>query len=352
MRRKSRTVEVGGLKLGGDNPILIQSMTNTDTRDVIETVKQINELEEAGCDLVRVAVLDMEAAKKIGEIKKGINIPLVADIHFNYKLALEAISQGIDKVRINPGNIGSVENVKKVVKAAKEKNIPIRIGVNIGSLDKEIEKKHGRTAQALAESALKEVKVLKNLNFKDIVISIKASDIRRTVDACRILAKECDYPLHLGVTEAGTYMSGTIKSSIGIGALLLDGIGDTIRVSLTEDPVKEIAVAKKILKVLDLKKDGVEIISCPTCGRTQIDLFKLVDEVEKMTSSIKTPIKIAVMGCVVNGPGEAKEADIGIAGGVKRGIIFKKGEVIKNIEESKLKEEFEKELKSMLGGKI
>ena len=353
MRRKSRTVSVGGLKLGGGNPILVQSMTNTDTKDVDKTVEQILELEKVGCDIVRLAVLDMEAAKKIGEIKKRVNIPLVADIHFNHKLALEAINQGVDKVRINPGNIGSVENVKKVVEAAKKKNVPIRIGVNIGSLDKEIEEKHGRTAKALAESALKEIKVLESLDFKDIIISIKASDVRRTVDACRILAKKCDYPLHLGVTEAGTYMAGTIKSSIGIGSLLLDGIGDTLRVSLTEDPTKEVLVGKKILKSLGLIEEGVEIISCPTCGRTQIDLFSLVEDIEKMTADIKEPLKLAVMGCVVNGPGEAKEADLGIAGGVGRGIIFRKGEMIKNVEESNLKDEFMKELEKMIGsGKL
>lgn len=348
LRKRTKVVHVGELKMGGTNPVLVQSMTNTDTKDVEATIRQIHELEDVDCDIVRLAILDMEAAKKIGEIKSKVTVPIVADIHFDYRLALEAMDQGIDKVRINPGNIGDIENVKKVVSAAKEKNIPIRIGVNIGSLHKDIEEKYGRTGKALAESALKEVSLLEDLGFSDIVISVKSSDIRRTVEAYKIVSSKCDYPLHLGITEAGTFLAGAVKSSIGIGSLLLEGIGDTLRVSLTEDPVKEVIVAKKILKSLNLLDEGVEIISCPTCGRTKINLFKLVEEIEKLTAKIKEPIKIAVMGCVVNGPGEAKEADLGIAGGVGRGIIFKKGEIIKNVSEKDLLGEFKKELNKML----
>jgi len=351
MRRKSREIKIGNKKMGGTAALLVQSMTNTDTKDVEKTVSQIKELEEAGCDVIRVAVLDKEAAEKLGEIKKRINIPLVADIHFDHKLALEAINQGVDKVRINPGNIGNIENVKKVAQSAKHKGIPIRIGVNIGSLDKKAEAKYGRTARALVESALNEVRVLEKLGFFDIVISLKSSDVARTVEAYRMVAEKCDYPLHLGITEAGTYMAGTIKSSIGIGSLLLDGIGDTLRVSLTENPVKEVLVGRQILKSVGLLNEGVEIISCPTCGRTQIDLFSLVEEIEKLTASIKKPLKIAVMGCVVNGPGEAKEADLGIAGGNGRGIIFKKGEVSKTVLEKDLLGEFKKELNKFLGAK-
>lgn len=348
LRKKTKVVQVGELKMGGTNPVLVQSMTNTDTKDTKATIRQIHELEEVGCDLVRLAILDNEAAKKIGEIKAKVKIPLVADIHFDYRLALEAMDQGIDKVRINPGNIGDIENVKKVVSAAKERNIPIRIGVNIGSLHKDIEEKYGRTGKALAESALKEMSILEDLGFSDIAISVKSSDIRRTVEAYKIVSSKCDYPLHLGITEAGTFLAGTVKSSVGIGSLLLEGIGDTLRVSLTEDPVKEVIVAKKILKSLNLLDEGVEIISCPTCGRTKINLFKLVEEIEKLTAKIKEPLKIAVMGCVVNGPGEAKEADLGIAGGVGRGIIFKKGEILKNVSEKDLLGEFKKELDKML----
>lgn len=344
MRRVSKEIRIGNVKIGGENSIAIQSMANTDTRDVKATVSQIKQLEEAGCEIVRVAVLDMEAAQKIGQIKKNIKIPLVADIHFDYKLALEVIKQGVDKVRINPGNIGSLENTAKVVLAAKEKGIPIRIGVNIGSLNKEIEAKFGRTGQALAESALAEVKILEDLDFDNIAISVKSSDVKRTIEAYKVLASRCDYPLHLGVTEAGTLIPGVVKSAMGIGSLLLDGIGDTLRVSLTADPIEEVFVAKHILRSVGLYNKGVEIISCPTCGRTQIDLFKLVSEVEKITAKIEKPLKLAVMGCIVNGPGEAKEADLGIAGGLKRGIIFKKGEILKTVDEKDLLSEFKKEL--------
>lgn len=337
-RKKTRKLNIGGLSLGGDAPVRIQSMCNTDTRDVKKTVAQIKKLEALSCELVRVAIPDMIAAKAVGAIKRKINIPLVADIHFDYRLALECAKQGIDKLRINPGNIGSQDRVQAVVGAAKKRKIPIRIGVNAGSLEKDIlEKNAGKvTAEGMVESALRHIKILENLDFRDIVISLKASDILRTVEAYRLLSKKVDYPLHLGITEAGTIFSGTIKSSIGLGALLLEGIGDTIRVSLTADPCEEIRVAKEILKTLELRNFGRTIISCPTCGRTQIDLIKLTKEIEKKTEHIKKPIKIAVMGCVVNGPGEAREADIGVAGGKECGVIFRKGKVIKIVPENEI----------------
>ena len=335
MRKNTRVINVKNLKIGGNNPIVIQSMTNTNSADVEATVRQINELELAGCQLVRMTINNIKAAEAIKEIKKRVNLPLVADIHFDYKLAILAIENGIDKLRINPGNIGSDENVEKVVKVAKEKNIPIRIGVNSGSIEKEILEKYGAPcSDALVESALYHVRLLEKFDFHDIVISLKASNVKMMVDAYRKISNIVDYPLHLGVTEAGTKFQGTVKSSIGIGALLVDGIGDTLRVSLTENPVEEIKVAKEILKVLDLSDEGVEIISCPTCGRTEINLIGLAKQVEKEFENEKKKFKIAVMGCVVNGPGEAREADYGIAAGREIGILFKKGSITKNVKET------------------
>ena len=339
----TRVIKVGNLSIGGNNPIIIQSMTNTNSADVESTVRQINELEKAGCQLVRMTINNLKAAEAIKEIKKRVNLPLVADIHFDYRLALLAIENGIDKLRINPGNIGSDENVKKVVEAAKEKNIPIRIGVNSGSIEKEILEKYGKPCvEALVESALYHVKLLEKFNFFDIVISLKSSNVKMMVEAYRKISSLVDYPLHLGVTEAGTKFQGTIKSAIGIGALLVDGIGATLRVSLTENPVEEIKVAKEILKVLDLSDEGVEIISCPTCGRTEIDLIGLAKQVEEEFQNEKNKFKVAVMGCVVNGPGEAREADYGIAAGKGIGILFKKGKVVKKISEENLLEELKK----------
>lgn len=340
MRRRSKLLKIGNISMGGDSNIIIQSMTNTNTADIKATITQINELEKAGCQLVRVTVNNLKAAEAIKEIKKEINIPLVADIHFDYKLALIAIENGIDKLRINPGNIGYDENVEKVVLAAKEKKIPIRIGVNSGSIEKEILEKYEKPCtEALVESAMYHVKLLEKFGFYDIVISLKSSNVRMMIDAYRKISELTDYPLHLGVTEAGTKFQGTVKSAIGIGSLLIDGIGDTMRVSLTENPVEEIKVAKEILKVLDLSDEGVEIISCPTCGRTEIDLINLAKQVEKEFEDEKRKFSIAVMGCVVNGPGEAKEADYGIAAGRGTGILFKKGEIVKKVSEKDLLEE-------------
>lgn len=341
--RDSKVVKVGSILIGGGNDIIIQSMTNTPTADVEKTVNQIKKLQEEGCQLVRVTVNTEEAAKKIKEIKEKIDIPLVADIHFDYRLAVLAIENGIDKLRINPGNIGSDEKVEIVVKKAMEKGIPIRIGVNSGSLEKTILEKYGKpTADAMVESALYHMKLLEKFNFTDIIISLKSSNVKMMVEAYRKLAKLCNYPLHLGVTEAGTAFQGTVKSAIGIGALLVDGIGDTIRVSLTEDPVEEIKVAKEILKVLGLREVGVEIISCPTCGRTEIDLIGLAHQVEEEFEKVDKKIKIAVMGCVVNGPGEAKEADYGVAGGKGVGVLFKKGKIVKKVDEGDILKELKK----------
>ncbi len=343
--RESKVIKVGNIVIGGGNDIIIQSMTNTPTTDVEKTVNQIKKLQEEGCQLVRVTVNTEEAAKKIKEIKEKIDIPLVADIHFDYRLAVLAIENGIDKLRINPGNIGSDEKVEIVVKKAIEKGIPIRIGVNSGSLEKSILEKYGKpTSDAMVESALYHMRLLEKFNFTDIVISLKSSNVKMMVEAYRKLAKLCNYPLHLGVTEAGTAFQGTVKSAIGIGSLLVDGIGDTIRVSLTEDPVEEIKVAKEILKVLGLKETGVEIISCPTCGRTEIDLIGLAHQVEEEFEKMDKKIKIAVMGCVVNGPGEAREADYGVAGGKGVGILFKKGEIVKKVDEADIL----KELKNLI----
>lgn len=346
-----RKVTVGGVEIGGNAPISVQSMTNTDTRDVEATVSQIARLTEAGCQIIRCAVPDMEAAKAIAEIKKRISIPLVADIHFDHRLALEVIKGGVDKVRINPGNIGSRENVKAVADACKERNIPIRIGVNGGSLEKELLAKYGHPiADALVESAMGHIKILEDLDFGDIVVSIKVSDVPTMIEAYRKFDKASDIPLHIGVTEAGTLRSGIIKSSAGLGALLAEGIGNTMRVSLTADPVEEIYAANDILKVMGLKKSGAMLVSCPTCGRTKIDMIPLAEKVEKMIANIDKPIKVAVMGCAVNGPGEAREADIGIAGGDGEGLIFKKGEIIRKVPENKLLEELKKELNILIKG--
>lgn len=336
-RKKTRVVKIGNVSVGGDNPIAIQSMCNTKTADVNATVKQITDLENEGCEIIRVAVPDMTAAEALGEIKRRIHIPLVADIHFDYRLALKAIEMGIDKLRINPGNIGGEDRVKAVVEAAKAKNIPIRIGVNSGSLEKDILEKYGEvTPEGLVESAMRHVKILEKLDFYNIVISIKASNVPFSLRTYSLLSEEVDYPIHLGITESGTEWSGTVKSAVGIGAILAMGIGDTIRVSLTGDPIEEVRVAKAILKDLGLRKFGVEFVSCPTCGRTCIDLIGLANKVEKLCSNINKDIKVAVMGCAVNGPGEAREADIGIAGGKGYGLIFKKGEIVKKLPESEL----------------
>jgi len=334
----SKVVKVGPYKLGGKNPVRVQSMCNTDTRDVTSTVKQILALEKAGCEIIRVAVPDMAAAKALSKIKKRIHIPLVADIHFDYKLALEAVNQGVDKVRINPGNIGSMEKVKEVVTACKKNKVPIRIGVNGGSLEKDILKKYKNktTAAGMVESAMRHIRILEKLNFKDILISLKASDIERTVEAYRLLSKKVQYPLHIGVTEAGTVFRGTVMSSIGLGILLYEGIGATMRVSLTADPVEEMKVAWEILKSLKLRKRGVTITSCPTCGRTEIDLINLAKKVEDAMVNVDKDLHIAVMGCVVNGPGEAREADIGVAGGALSGAIFRKGKVVRTVPENKI----------------
>lgn len=345
IRKETRKIKIGNLYIGGDSKIATQSMTNSDTRDVKATIEQILKLEAAGCDIVRCAVPDMEAAEAIKEIVKGINIPLVADIHFDYRLALKAIENGVSKLRINPGNIGNIERVKAVAEAAKEKNIPIRIGVNSGSLEKDLLKKYGKVCpEALVESALNHVKILEDVNFNDIIISIKSSDVVQMIESYKLISEKVNYPLHVGVTEAGTIWRGTIKSSVGIGALLAQGIGDTIRVSLTGDVVEEVKVGKEILKSLGYINEGVQFVSCPTCGRTQIDLIKIAEEVESKLANLNKNIKVAVMGCAVNGPGEAREADIGIAGGYGEGLIFKKGEIVKKVKEENLVEELLKEI--------
>ena len=347
-RRYSKEVCVGNVKIGGNNPISVQSMTNTDTRDANATISQIKRLEDVGCEIVRVAVPDMQAAKNIGEIKSKVNIPIIADIHFDYRLALEAIEQGVDGVRINPGNIGSIDKVKMVVEKCKEKNLKIRIGVNGGSLEKELLQKYGSaTAEALVESALGHVKILEDLDFYNIVISLKSSDIYKTVEAYELISKKVDYPLHIGITESGSIKKGTIKSSIGVGTLLLNGIGDTIRISLTGDPTEEVIVGKEILRSLNLLNDKIKVISCPTCGRCNIDLISVLNEVEEKIGNIDKDVTIAIMGCAVNGPGEAREADLGIAGGKGEGILFKKGQIIRKIKGDRLVEELLDEIKSL-----
>ena len=344
-RDHTKVVHIGDRVIGGGNPVLIQSMTNTHTEDVAATVMQIHRLEQAGCEIIRCTVPTEEAAKAIGEIKKQIHIPLVADIHFDYKMAIAAMENGADKIRINPGNIGSIDRVKAVVEVAKERNIPIRVGVNSGSLEKDlVDKYHGVTAEGIVESALDKVHIIEDLGYDNLVISIKSSDVLMCVAAHETLVKETNYPLHVGITESGTIMSGNIKSSIGLGILLHEGIGDTIRVSLTGDPVEEVKSAKLILRTLGLRKGGIEVVSCPTCGRTNIDLIGLANAVEQMVADIPLDLKVAVMGCVVNGPGEAKEADIGIAGGKGEGLLIKKGEVIRKVPEDQLLNTLREEL--------
>ena len=337
LREKTKVIRIGETAIGGNNPIAVQSMCNTKTEDVKATVAQIHALEAAGCDIIRVAVPTMEAAEAIKDIQKQIHIPLVGDIHFDYRLAIAAIENGVDKIRINPGNIGDINRVKAVVDAAKARHIPIRVGVNSGSLEKNIIEKYGHvTAEGIVESALAKVKMIEDLDYDQMVISIKSSDVMMCVKAHELIAKQTDYPLHVGITESGTIISGNIKSSIGLGIMLNEGIGNTIRVSLTGDPLEEIKSAKLILRTLGLRKGGIEVVSCPTCGRTQIDLIGLANQVENMVQDIDLDIKVAVMGCVVNGPGEAKEADIGIAGGKGEGLLIKKGEIIRKMPENEL----------------
>ena len=349
-RKETRKVMVDNVQIGGQDKVVIQSMCNTKTKDVESTVNQILELEKAGCEIIRVACLDIEDAKAIKEIKKQIHIPIVADIHFDYRIALEAIESGVDKVRINPGNIGSEERVKMVVDKCKEHKVPIRIGVNAGSLEKDLLEKYGGkpTAKAMVESAKRHVDILEKLDFYDILISLKASNLDLCLEAYEEASKEFPYPLHLGITEAGTEFSGTIKSSIGLGYMLREGIGDTMRVSLSDDPIKEIKVAKEILKDCNLYKKSPTLVACPTCGRTQIDLIPIAKEVEKFLQTIESDITVAVMGCAVNGPGEAREADIGIAGGIKEGLLFKKGEIIKKVKQEDIVECLKEEILKMI----
>ena len=336
-RKDTKVINIGGRKIGGGNPVAIQSMTNTKTEDVEATVAQILALEKAGCEIIRCAVPTMEAAQALKEIKKQIHIPLVADIHFDYRLAIAAIENGADKIRINPGNIGSEDRVRAVVEKAKEYEIPIRVGVNSGSLEKNLLEKYGGvTAEGIVESALDKVHMIENMGYDNLVVSIKSSDVMMCVKVHELIAKKCPYPLHVGITESGTLLSGNIKSSVGLGIILYQGIGDTIRVSLTGDPLEEIKSAKRILKTLGLRKGGIEVVSCPTCGRTQIDLIGLANQVETLVQGYDLDIKVAVMGCVVNGPGEAKEADLGVAGGKGVGILIKKGEIVKKVPESEL----------------
>jgi (E)-4-hydroxy-3-methylbut-2-enyl-diphosphate synthase len=337
-RRKTRAVKVGRLTIGGDAPIVVQSMTKTDTRDVAKTVEQINQMEAAGCELVRLAVPDLEAAKALAEIRKGCpDSLLVSDIHFQYKFALMALDAGIDKLRINPGNIGDAEKVRAVVRRAQQRKVPIRIGVNAGSLERRLLEKYGfPTPEAMVESALYHIRILEDLGFTDTIISLKASNVKLTVAAYRLLAKQVDYPLHLGITEAGTQFSGTVKSCVGMGMLLAEGIGDTIRVSLATDPVEEVRVAYEMLKALELRSRGPVIIACPTCGRLEVDLFKIAGDIEQATAHIKTPISVAVMGCAVNGPGEAREADLGVAAGRGNGMIYREGKAIRRVKEEEI----------------
>lgn len=337
VREHTKVIRIGNKVIGGGNPILIQSMTNTKTNDVAATVAQIHRLEAAGCEIIRCTVPDMDAAVAIAQIKKEISIPLVADIHFDYKMAIAAMENGADKIRINPGNIGSREKVAEVVRVAREHNVPIRVGVNSGSLEKElVEKYHGVTAEGIVESALDKVRLIEDLGYDNLVISIKSSDVMMCVKAHELLAGQTNYPLHVGITESGTVTSGNIKSAVGLGIILNQGIGDTIRVSLTGDPVEEIKSAKLILRTLGLRTGGIEVVSCPTCGRTNIDLIGLANQVENMVQGYDLNIKVAVMGCAVNGPGEAKEADIGIAGGIGEGLLIKKGEVVRKVPENEL----------------
>lgn len=345
LREKTKEIKIGDVVIGGAHPVVIQSMTNTKTEDAEATVAQIQKLEAAGCEIIRCAVPTMEAALALKEIRRQIHIPLVADIHFDYRLAIAAIENGADKIRINPGNIGNEERLRAVVEKAKEYQVPIRVGVNSGSLEKHLLEKYGGvTAQGLAESALDKVRMIEEMGYDNLVVSIKSSDVIMCVKAHELIAEKCSYPLHVGITEAGTVYSGNVKSSVGLGIMLYEGIGNTIRVSLTGDPVEEIKTAKLLLKTLGLRKGGVEVVSCPTCGRTRIDLIDLANRVEDMVADIPLDIKVAVMGCVVNGPGEAREADIGIAGGVGEGLLIKKGEIVKKVKEEELLETLRQEL--------
>ncbi|KXG43420.1 flavodoxin-dependent (E)-4-hydroxy-3-methylbut-2-enyl-diphosphate synthase [Tepidibacillus infernus] len=347
-REETRPVYVGNVQIGGQSDVVIQSMATTDTRDIDATVSEIERLAEVGCQIVRLAVINEDAAKAIEQIKKRSPLPLVADIHFDYKLALIALESGIDKIRINPGNIGSIEKVQKVVEACRARNVPIRIGVNSGSIEKEILNKYGHpTAEGLVESALKHVEILEQLDFYDMVISLKASNVPMMIKAYHLMAEKRNYPLHVGVTEAGTIFSGSIKSAVGIGSVLSSGIGDTIRVSLTGEPTEEIKVAKEMLKSLEIRTNEPEIISCPTCGRVQIDLISLANKVEDAIQKIGQPLKVAVMGCAVNGPGEAREADVGVAGGHGEGLIFRNGEIVRKVKEEELFEELMKEIEDI-----
>jgi (E)-4-hydroxy-3-methylbut-2-enyl-diphosphate synthase len=347
-RKKTRKIRVGSLSIGGDAPITVQSMTNTDTRNAAATIEQIKRLEEAGCDIVRVAVPDSEAAEAVKSIRKAIGIPLVADIHFDYRLALACIENGADKIRLNPGNIGDSSRVKKVVDLAKARGIPIRIGVNSGSLEKPILEKYGGvTAEGMVESALGHARLLEELEYEEIAFSLKASSVPMTIEAYRLMSRKTDYPLHIGVTEAGTLFAGTVKSAAGLGCLLAEGIGDTLRVSLTGDPVEEIKVGIELLKALGIRKDGVEFVSCPTCGRCRIDLIQVANEVEQRLAGSKKNIRVAVMGCAVNGPGEAREADIGIAGGDGEALLFKKGKIIRKIPQDRIADELIAEIEKL-----
>jgi len=352
-RRETKPIYVNRVQIGGQDDVVIQSMTSTDTRNIEATVKQINDLEEAGCQIVRMAINDQIAAEAISKIKLQTRLPLVADIHFDYRLAIAAVEHGIDKIRINPGNIGSVDRVKAVVEACRDRNIPIRIGINSGSIEREILMRDGQpTAQGMVDSAINHIKILEELNYTNICISLKSSSVPMMIEANRLMAELRDYPIHVGVTEAGTYFAGSIKSAIGIGTILSQGVGDTIRVSLTGEPTEEIKVAKEILKTLNIRNDTPTIISCPTCGRTQIDLISLVNKVELLVDQIKMPLKIAIMGCAVNGPGEAREADVGVAGGFGEGLIFRKGEIVRKVKEENLYEELVKEIEDIIGKKL
>jgi len=348
MSRKSRTIKIGQVAVGGDNPVVVQSMTNTDTRNITATVAQIKQLEQAGCEIIRVAVLDEEAAAAIREIKKDITIPLIADIHFDYKLALKSIDAGVDGLRINPGNIGDGKKVASIVSACKDRSIPIRIGVNSGSLDKEkLEKYGGVCAEAMVDSALDNIKILEDMDFREIKISLKSSSVLLSLEAYRLMAAKVEYPLHLGITEAGTKDRALIKSALGIGMLLYEGIGDTVRFSLTADPVDEVWAAYELLRTLGLRSRGIELISCPTCGRCEIDLIKLAEEIDVRVRTMPEPLKVAVMGCVVNGPGEAREADVGIAGGRGFGFLFRQGEIIKKVPEGEMLDELLREIEKI-----
>lgn len=346
-RRNTKPIFVGGVQIGGSDNVVIQSMTNTKTTDIEATVKQINSLVSAGCEVVRLAAVDMEAARCFREIRRRCDVPLVADIHFDYRIALACIDAGADKIRINPGNIGSEEGVRLVAEAAKKHHIPIRIGVNSGSMSKTAVEKYGNTPRAMVESAFEHIRLLNKYDFDDIAVSLKASDVVRTVEAYRLMSEKCSYPLHLGVTEAGTLMGGRMKSAVGIGALLLDGIGDTIRVSLTADPVEEVYAAKEILSITGIRREGIEFVSCPSCGRCRINLIEVATQVENMLKDVHKNIKVAVMGCAVNGPGEARDADVGIAGGDGCGLIFRKGEIIRKVSEDCLAEELMREIESL-----